>query len=282
MNEVAVQNNFGIIPLEQGVPEHLRDYHGPTGAEGLANEDMTIPRITLAQGLTPAVKDGKVNDGDLFLNITQETLAGKGEPLVIVPLVRYKEYILWKDRADDGGGLLARASAVDVDGETRYAWDLPNTTFKQKIGGKLAVEWTTGVYVDDPDHNLKAWGSSIPGDEDSAPAATETHNYIVTLPEHGGMVAALSLSVTQLKRAKDFNAMLGLGDTPIWSRAYIIESEDDSRKSGEFNNVRFRPYGMLDAPSTARNEALVKRFSNMDVTFDKSTQETSAGKGDDL
>ncbi len=277
--EVAVVN--GIIPLEQGLPEYLKGYTGPTGAEGLTNEDMTIPRIELAQGLTPAVKDGKVADGDLFLNITQETLASKGDPLVIVPLVTYKEYLLWKDRADDGGGLLARASAVQVDGITEYAWDKPNETFKTKIGGKLAVEWTTGVYVDDKDHNLKVWGSSIKGDDTSAPAATETHNYIVVLPEHGNIVAAISLSVTQLKRARDFNSMLGLGETPIWSRVYVVNSEDDSRKAGEFNNVRFRPYGMLDEASTARNKNLVDRFAGMNVNFDKSTQAV-AGSGDSL
>jgi hypothetical protein len=287
--EVAVTTAVnGIVPLDQGVPDHFKGYDGPTGAEGLTNDDMTIPRVELAQGLTPAVKEGKVKDGDLFLNISQETLAEKGAPLVIVPLVRYKEYILWKDRADDGGGLLARATAVKVDGATKYAWDQPNTTFKNKIGGKMAVEWTTGTYVDDEDHNLKVWGSSIPGDESSAPAATETHNYIVVLPEHGNMVAAISLSVTQLPRARDFNSMLGLVPTapdgspiPIWGRAFIMNSEDDSRKAGEFNNVRFRPYGLCDEITTARNKDLVDRFAGMNVNFDKSTQPPVSG-GDDL
>lgn len=261
MNEVAT--------VETALPAYLQDYQGPTGAEGIDTEDITIPRLVFAQALTPAVKDGKVKDGDIFLNITQETLAAKGDPLVIVPLITYKEYLLWKDRKDGGGGLLARATAVNLNGETKYAWDQPNTTFDNKIGGKKAVKWETGVYVDDDDRNLKVWGSSDPDDASSPPAASVHHNYIVRLPEFGNMIAAMSLSVTQVKRAKDFNAMLKLGTAPIWSRKFILSSEEDKSDSGEFFNVRFRTYGHVTEQEMAENEDVIKSFSNINVKFDQ-------------
>ncbi len=267
-----------VANVEAGLPAYLQDYQGPTGAEGIDNEDLTIPRIMFAQAMSPVVKEKKCEDGDIFLNITQEVLAQKGEPLEIVPLIAYKDYVLWRDRKDNGGGLMARASAVVVDGETKYAWDLPNTTFDNKIGGKKAVKWTTGVYVDDEGFDLKAWGSSDPDDPKSPPAAAVHHNYIVRLPQFGNMIAAMSLSITKVGRAKDFNAMLKLGSAPIFSRKFLLSTEDDNRDSGEFANVRFRPYGFVTEEEMKENEDVIKSFKNINVTFDRS--EDAAGARD--
>ena len=271
MNELATVE-------EGGLPAYLQDYQGPTGAEGIDNEDLTIPRLVFAQALTPAVKAGKVADGDIFLNITEETLAAKGDPLVVVPLITYKEYLLWKDRNDSGGGLLARASAVLVDGETKYAWDKPNTVFDNKIGGKKAVKWETGIFVDDEDHDLKSWGSSDTDDDKSPPAASVHHNYIVRLPEFGNMIAAMSLSITQVKRAKDFNAMLKLGTAPIFSRKFILSSEGDKNDNNQdFFNVRFRPYGYVTEAEMAANEDVIKGFENINLKFEQ-TDDSKANK----
>ena len=275
MNELATVE-------EGGLPAYLQDYQGPTGAEGIDNEDLTIPRLVFAQALTPAVKDGKVKDGDIFLNITQETLASKGDPLVVVPLITYKEYLLWQDRKDRGGGLLARASAVKVDGETKYAWDKPNTVFDNKIGGKKAVQWETGEFVDSDGFDLKSWGTSDPDDGSSPPAASVTHNYIVRLPEFGNMIAAMSLSVTQVKRAKDFNAMLKLGTAPIFARKFILSSEEDKSDSGEFFNVRFRPYGYVTEEEMAANEDVIKSFENINVKFEQTDDSVNKSTGADL
>lgn len=275
MNEVANVE-------EAGLPAYLQEYQGPTGAEGIDNEDLTIPRIMFAQAMSPVVKEKKCADGDIFLNITQEVLAEKGEPLVVVPLITYKDYLLWKDRKDGGGGLLARASAVQVDGETKYAWDKPNSTFTTKIGGKKEVEWTTGLYVDDEGHNLKEWGSSDPDDPKSPPAAAVHHNYIVRLPEHGNMIAAMSLAITKVGRAKDFNAMLKLGNAPIFARKFLLSTEDDNRDAGEFANVRFRPYGYVTEDEMKDNEEVIKSFANINVTFDRTEEDGKRDTSDDL
>lgn len=270
-----------VVTVDQNLPAYLQSYEGTTGAEGIDNDDLTIPRIMFAQALSPVVKEGKVKDGDIFLNITQETLAEKGDPLVIVPLVTFKEYLMWRDRKDNGGGLMARATAVNYgDGEIRYEWDKPNETFDNKIDGKKPVQWTTGQYLDDTD--LKSWGTSDPDDKNSPPAAQIHYNYIVRLPEFGNMIAAMSLSVTQVKRAKDFNAMLKLGNAPIFARKFIIVSEQDKSDSGEYFNVRFRPYGYVTEEEMRDNEAVVKSFSNVNVKFDQSNEAPQASGSDDL
>lgn len=267
-SEVAVTDNQ--------VPAYLRDYQGPTGAEGIDSDDLTIPRIYLGQGMSPAVKAGKVSEGDLYLNITETALAEAGEPLLIVPLIRSKEFLLWRNRDDDGGGVMARAVLDRTTG--KFVWDKPNQTF-DTIYGKppKKVSYTTGVDTDDDD--LTQWGSAFPDDPDSPPAAAVHYNFIVMLPEHDGMIAGMSLSKTQVGRAKDFNAMLRLGSTPIFARQFVVTSEDDKRGNNVFKNYRFRPAGFVDEATMLSNKTIIDSFEGTNVSFDEASEEAHS---DDL
>ena len=258
-----------LATVDSTLPAYLQDYSGPTGAEDIGSEDLTIPRIVLGQALTPAVKDKKVEEGDLFLNITEQALVEAGEPLLIVPLIQTKDYLLWRDRNDNGGGVMARATLDRTVGKHR--WDKPNQEFTTTYGRPpKKVTWKTGEFVDDD--GLKMWGSAFPDDKDSPPAATVHYNYIVMLPEHDGMIAGMSLSKTQVKRAKDFNAMLKLGNAPLCARLFYVVSEDDKSNSGEFKNLRFRPAGFVDEATMLRNQALVDSFAGVNVNFDESSE----------
>lgn len=262
------------------LPDYLRNYEGPTGAEGIENDDLTIPRIYLAQGLTPAVKDGKVNDGDLFLNLTETALAEAGEPLVIVPLIRTKEYLLWRNREDDDGGVMARATLRD---DGKYHWDKPHETFETVYGKppKKVVYETGDPFESTDEEGLHVWGSSFPEDPDSPPAAAVHYNYIVMLPEHDGMIAGISLSKTQVGRAKDFNAMLKLGNAPIFARKFVVVSEDDKRGNNDFKNYRFRPAGFVDEATMRSNLAIIESFEGINVNFDESSDSDDT-ESDDL
>ncbi len=170
-----------------------------------------------------------------------------------------KEYILWRDR-DDQGGIFARARRAETKDGIRYAWDKPNQEFTHKVGGKVKVTWKTGKYVEED--GLGDWGSEIPGDKESKIAATAHHNIIVALPTHGDLIAAFSLSKSQSKRAKDFNAMLKLSSAPIFARLFNATTEEETNGENRYQNVRMSPNGFVS------DKAAFENFKNMALGFE--------------
>lgn len=264
-----------------GVPAYLAKYQGRTGAEDIAPEDMSIPRIKLAQGLSEEVKDGTVPDGAFFLNISGEVLAEPGTPLRFTPIARGKEFILWNPQR--GEGIIARGKRT-FDPETkrmRYEWDKQDQTFEVKFKDGPKVKWSTKKFVDE--NGMDQWGSRIPGDDESGIAATAHHNYVVVLPDHGNMVAALSLSRSQVKRAKDLNALLNLNSAPIFSRVFEVKSVGEKNDDGDFYNYKFAPAGFVESEADFKNfEAMFKNFEEAGYTVDQSDEDsgdTSASAG---
>jgi hypothetical protein len=235
---VAVQNGGAALP------SYLQGFRGPTGAEDIDSGDITIPRLKIGQSMSEEVKSGKVKEGDLFLNVTGEVVAKAGTTLEAVLVARGKEYILWRPRKDNNGGILARAKPVNTDDGKRYAWDKPNQTFDVKVEGKIAAKWKTGKYIEDD--GLGEWGSEIPGDKDSGIAATAHHNFVVALPTLGNMVAALSLSRSQAKKAKDWNAVLKMSPAPICARKFNISTVSETSGENEYKNFDIKPAGFVD------------------------------------
>jgi len=228
------------------VPDYLREYQGPLGTENIDTADVNIPRLKLGQSMTPEVKDGIVRDGDLFHSITKQVLIPVGETGIVIPVAYVKEYILWRDR-NDGGGIFARAHrVVGPDGDVRYAWDKPNSTFEHKVKGALKVTWRTKTYIDED--GLDKFGSAIASDRDSQPAATAHYNYILALPAHEGQLVAISFNRSSAKKAKDLNAMLKMGNVPMFARQFAIGSIPDTNDAGDrFYNFALQPAGFVQS-----------------------------------
>jgi len=267
-----------VSKVEKGLPAYLADYQGGTGNEDIDSEDITIPRIKLAQGTSPEVKAGEIPEGAYFLNITGEILAAPGEPLRIIPVVRSKEYILWKDQNFEGGGMFARAQRVTIvmEGENivRYEWDKKDSTFENKIKGVLPVTWHTKTYVED--NGMQKFGSGDVNDPDSHPAATAHHNFIVSLPDHEMLVAALSLSNTSVKKAKAFNAMLKIipRGVPMFSRVFSLTAVDETNKANQkYKNYNFKPAGDASQDEFDVSRSLFEAFKNTGYVVDQSADD---------
>lgn len=231
------------------VPAFLKDYRGPIGTENIDNEDVTIPRLKIAQAISDEVKEGTAKEGALFLNVTGQSLWNPGDPpLPALIVAQSKEYILWRPRQDESGGLLARAKPIrdQATGHTRYQWDQPNQSFDVRVEGKVKVTWKTGRYVDED--GLGDWGSEIPGDKESGVAATAHHNYLLLLPTAGNVIAAISLSRSGVKVAKNLNAAIKMGDPkyPLPVRKFTFTTVDDVGANGDkYKNWAFKPAGYL-------------------------------------
>lgn len=275
--EVAVPKNSAIVA---NAPAYLDTYRGKTGTEDITRDEINIPRLKLGQDMSKEVQGGEVERGDFFLNVSGDVIVQAGEKLPFVVLKRYREFILWRPQKD-GGGILARAHAVNTEDGVRYKWDQPNASFEVKVEGKVKVTWTLGVYVDDltvegKDGALISvadWGSEVPGDPESNKAATEHHNYIIACPTRDDLVCALSLSRTATPKAKDFNAVLKMSTKPLQSRLFTLESADDSRDGNDFKNYKLRVNkatieGVTDTPSLYVTAPLFERYSDMASTFE--------------
>lgn len=272
-----------VAVVNKSLPSYMQGYQGPTGAEDIDADDITIPRVKIGQGLSPEVVDGRVNIGDLYLNVTGQRLAEAGTDLRIVIIARTKEFILWQDRLFDGGGILARAKRVQTDDGIRYIWDKPNQTFTNKIKGILPVTWNTLKYVDE--NKMDKFGSADVSNPDSHPAATAHHNYVVVLPDFGNMVAAMSLSNSQVKKAKDLNFMLNSGEAPIYVREFLVRTIEETSKDGnDYRNLRFVPNEFVSEDLAKRTKALFEQFASLSYTIDQSdgddgtTTPTQGGK----
>lgn len=253
--EVAVRQE-APPPATSERPTYLEGYTGPMGTEDIDNDDITIPRLKLAQAISDEVKDGSMPEGSLFLNITQTAIWKPGDaPLPVLIVAHSKEFMLWRPRGDGEGGVLARARPVRANGVVRYKWDNPNTDFDVRVGGKVKVTWSTKEYIDQ-DH-LDDWGSEIPSDTESGCAATAHHNYLVMLPTQDNIVAAVSLSRSGVRVAKNLNALIkmGSGKIPLAVRKFHLSTVEEVSGGGDrFMNWQFKPAGVLsnNEASTAR------------------------------
>ncbi len=275
------------------LPDYLRNMRGPTGAENISSEDITVPRLKIGQDMNPEVQEGSVERGDLFLNVSGEVVNPAGQKLPFVVLAQAKEYILWRPKKD-GGGILDRARPVATPDGVRYKWGKPNSSYDVKVEGVQRVTWKTGVYADektvaggkdDAGNNvmlaLIEWGSEIPGDKESKKAATEHHNYVVSLPTYGDLVAALSLSRTANGPAKDFNALLKMGTVPLVGRIYTVNTWDDKRDAHAFKNYKFRPAGFVtEQADFDRYDAMSKSFKGKTINVDQSDGDQEAATDD--
>ena len=272
------------VKEDASVPAYLKGYTGRMGTENIDNDDISIPMIKIGQGTSPEVKSGEVQEGDFFLNITGEVLGNAEDPMRAVVIASTKEYILWRDRKYEGGGIMARAKKARIGDLLFYKWDKPNQTFLNKVDGKIKVEWVTQEYVV-PGQGLDAWGSEIPGNEDSGKAVTAHHNFLVILPDHGNMVAALSLSRSQVRKAEDLNGILTMKSAaglPSFVSLFEFTTVDQSNKEGQsYKNYKFRPAGLIPDEWFAGFEATFKRFdtSSWEVEQAQESSDTESKGG---
>jgi len=86
-------------------PDYGEDYN--SGFENQRQEDLTIPFVSVLQGLSDQVQNNeKARVGMLFNNVTEELIDG-AEGLIFVPAYTEHCFIEWKTRKQ-GGGFVAK------------------------------------------------------------------------------------------------------------------------------------------------------------------------------
>jgi hypothetical protein len=177
-----------IVHQEDGtqimVPEALKKYMN-TGTEGLTKDDLQMPKLSLAQGLSPQLIPDKAEYieglklGDAFNSATNK-IYGRG-PWEIVVICKYDaRYVEFIPRSEGGG-------VKD-----------PNV---------------------DPNDPRCQWGPN--GEK---PKATKYYDYIVSFVDTKETIA-LSLKSTGIKMAKKLNTLMAKrGPVPIFMGKYTLKA----------------------------------------------------------
>jgi len=264
------------------VPDHLRHFQ-KASIGNVDSSDRIIPRIKLIQAISPELQDfPEAKAGQFWHTVAQQNL---GPALKAIPLLIRKSYVLWAPRNDDRG-ILARA----MDG---IHWDPPNAEFRVKPKGspKEVVYLTKDTVAES---RLDQFGTSIPGDNNSPPAASLTYNmmwFLVDFPE-----LSPSLIINTRSSVKPMQQLLSRIDSkpvPHYVQVYSIGSVQQKGAEGPYFNFAYTGLGFADKEQADMCAELYNRFgqggwiandeTEDEPVFDKSStgktiNEETAGK----
>lgn len=196
--EVTQKQDASLAQVKMNV-EDMEAMYG-----GLEQEDVSIPRVVILQGLSPEVTEGRGRPGEFYIKGLERNL-GKG-PIEIVVLMRNKSRIRWQD-LNLGGGILCRSTDCK--------------TGVGDPGGSCEI------------CPLAEWAGT------GKPSCDLYQNLIIVLrKDEDWFPVALSGNRTKLKALKNLNSLLLtelVKQRPLFSKSYLLESLDKTNS----NNLRY-------------------------------------------
>jgi hypothetical protein len=240
--------------VAHAVPDFMKAYAG-AGTEMITGADIETPRIKLLQAISPEVEEFDDARNGEFWHTTSETSLGK--EVRIVPIYIDIRAILWRPR-HDGGGILARA-----DDGVHWVPAQGNFTVKPIKGSPKTVTWSTKPLV--AQSGLLEWGSSVPGDPNSMPAATKMYNMVVVLPDFPDLPpGVVTLQRSGIRVARKFLGKLKISKAPSFGMYFTMDSIREEGEEGPYNNYRFTADGLVTDEDEFHNyRELYERFKEM-------------------
>jgi hypothetical protein len=240
-----------VAKLNPNVPAHLQQY----AKQRIGNIDSTdriIPRIKLIQAISPELTEfpDQAKAGQFWHTIAQENL---GPIIKAIPIIIRKSYVLWAPRNDDRG-ILARA----MDG---IHWEPANAEFRVKPKGSPAeVIYRTANTV--MESKLDQFGTSIPGDPNSAPAASLTYNMMWYLIDHPELSPSVIINTrSSVKPMQQLLSRIDSKPVPHFCQVYDITSMQQKGAEGPYFNFAYTGSGFATADQAANCEELYETFS---------------------
>ena len=186
--ELEKQQGGAIVPRISG------EKNLPAGFDELEEGDIKMSRLSIGQGLSQVVIDGKAKMGDVYQTITNEVF---GESVELIPLFMFKT----RARFDTERGLVM----MSRDNETVT----------------MAID-ELAEYLGKPVEEVpgSAWDGKTP------PSFSVVYNFPVLLASHlMSFPISLSLMKTAVKPAKEFLSMARYSGEDMFARVYTLKSE---------------------------------------------------------
>jgi hypothetical protein len=232
-----------------GLPAHLQQY-AKAKIGNIDQSDLVIPRIKLLQALSPELTTfDTAKVGTFWHTIASQNL---GAELLAIPIVIKKSYILWAPRNDDRG-ILARA----MDG---IHWDPPNAEFTVKPkGSSQSVTYYTKETV--AESGLDQFGSSVPGDSQSTPAAALTYNMLWYLPEFPELSPSVIINTrSSIKPMQQLLSKIDSKAVAHYVQMYKIGIVMAKGAEGPYYNYTYTGAGFADEHEAKITAQMYERF----------------------
>lgn len=185
-------------------PKFMQGLDSDRGQEGVGLEDLTIPRLSLIQDLSPQRKKNDpeyiqgAEEGMLFNTVTRELY---GERVNFVPCYYRKEFVIWKSQSSGGGfhGAFPTESAAKA--EFR----------EQEFGGVVDKKG-------DPIYEINDTGQQ----------------FGLIVSKDGDMEdIVISMSKTKRKVDRQLNTLIKMAGGDRFSRMYEVAGVGDTNQAGQ-------------------------------------------------
>lgn len=239
---------------DQQLPDHLRGLGKTARIGNVDKTDIIIPRVKLLQAISGEVTTfDNAKAGEFWHTIAE---APMGSPLVGIPIVIRKTYALWSPRNDDRG-ILARA-------QDAIHWDQPGAEFTVKPkGSPKPITYKLGKTVQE--NGMDQFGSSIPEDPNSAPAASLTYHVMWWFPMFRDYSPAIIINTrSSVKKAKMLISKIELRPVNHYAQKFAISSVQEQGEEGPFYNYVYTSDGFADKEQYETAEALYKKYVETD------------------
>lgn len=236
------------------LPAYLQGKEKTRGLQSMTGDDLVIPRIKLLQDAKrePTTFDS-AKLGEFWLNVLDRPL---GPKLKFIVCSDKKRVLLMRPMDDkSGSAVLARAD----DGKTWNTlgeWDVKIRNVKQPVKWKID---NLNVRAS----GLLEFGTSLPDDPDSNPAATLFYEYLVFLPDHPEVSpCVLSLARTAAKKARDLNGKIEFRNQDV--QALMFEANVEKTGDGDmaYFNYVFQSSGFATEEQYKKCVDIADAFKN--------------------
>jgi hypothetical protein len=204
------------------------------GTEEIEQEDITLPRIAIAQSLTPQAKKSSSNyvpgleEGMLFNTVTNEIY---GSEVLAVPLFFFKSRIKFGRNIGD-----------QIECQSRNGKD----------GGKLS-----------PTCDICKFSKWIGEDK---PECTNLCNYMLLL--RGGQLGVLSLKSTGIKVAKQFNARVRISGLDMFSKMVKLSTVTQTKQGNVYFQYVVTQTGFTPESTYLKAKELYQDLKKQSIAVD--------------
>lgn len=252
------------LPSEEVMSDEMRKRMLADAADDgmdFGREDLAVPFLRLAQDLTPQTKRHEavflegLRPGDFFHTVSGEIWTNEDGGVCVVPVAFQRSFTEWKPR-DEGGGLVKD-------------WGSDDSRMEE-------------CTKDEKFHDITPEGTQM--------VRAALYYVIIVNPEDGTyQQAALSLSGTQLKHARKWNALIGqyrMRGIPGYGKAYRLTSVIERNNQGSWSVVHIEPAeNVLALENGEEIYAAGKRYSEMvregTVVAKQTEADNASGAADD-
>jgi len=239
--EVTVAQDTALVER----PSYMGE--GTRGSEEVGINDVTIPRLSIIQDLSPQHKSNKaeyIEGAEVGMLFDTVSMRLYGNSVIFVPVYYRLEWLVWKHR-DAGGGL----QGVFATQEEAVAF-----VGQHPLAGQETAKGEPVLEVQD---TAQQFGLLLdPNSSAEDPQATEI---------------VVSMSRSQLKPSRQMNSMIRIAEGDRWERYYRLSAVEDQNQAGQdYYNWKIEQLGFVSEAVFARAEGLYNavRAGKRDVERD--------------